>query len=329
LYKIVSLSPFPASLVRSFFAPASSKLGLEIEVVAINKFDMNLFQRELPTADFVVGDFSFAIPITAEMAELMKKVKLIQQPSTGYDHIDIQACRKKGIPVANIGGANSISVAEYTIAVALLLEKRIMYSHNKLLQGQWAQSELMSLPGELNGKIWGVIGLGRIGKAVSSRAEALGASVIYYDILRVESEEEKFGLKYRELPKLLSESDVVSIHTPLTKETTKLIGERELRMMKPTSVIVNPARGEIVDEDALAKAVMEGWIAGAGVDVYTAEPPPTSHPLILAAREGAPLVLTSHIAGATNEARQRIIQFAIENIVRTMLGQKPENVVNP
>ena len=328
MFRIVSLSPFPSSLVRSFFAPAISKLGIEVEVLTVNKFDMSVFQKELPNADFVIGDFSFAIPITAQMADLMQKVKLIQQPSTGYDHIDIEACKRKGIPVANIGGANSISVAEYTITVALMLVKRIIYSHNRLLQGTWAQSEMMNVPGELNGKIWGVIGLGRMGKGVASRAKSLGMSVVYFDTVKFGSDEESLGVSFRPLLKLLSESDVISVHTPLTKETTKLIGERELRMMKPSAVLVNPARGEIVDEEALARATREGWIAGAAVDVFTREPPPRDHPLIMAAKDGAPLILTSHIAGATSETRQRIIQFAIENVVRVMTGQNAENVVN-
>jgi phosphoglycerate dehydrogenase-like enzyme len=119
------------------------------------------------------------------------------------------------------------------------------------------------------------------------------------------------------------------MHAPLTNETTtKMIGERELRMMRPTAVLVNPSRGEIVDEESLALAVREGWISGAAVDVYSKEPPPQDHPLVQAAKEGAPLILTSHIAGATGEARQRIIQFAIENILRSMSGAKVENVVN-
>lgn len=330
MYRIVSLSPLPASLVRSFFASQASKIGVDVEVIAINKYDMPIFERELPLADYVIGDFTFAIPITAEMAELMGKVKLVQQPSTGYDHIDIEACRRKGIPVANIGGANSISVAEYTITVALVLIKRIFYSHNKLLQGNWAQSELMNVAGEINGKTWGIVGLGRIGKAVSSRARSLGASVVYYDVIRTNpSEEGSLGVTFRPLAKLISESDIISIHAPLTQETTKLISEREFRIMKPTAVLVNPSRGEIVDEEALALAVREGWIAGAAADVYSKEPPSPEHPLVLAAKEGAPLILTSHIAGATSEARQRIIQFAIENVLRSIMGKKVENIVNP
>jgi phosphoglycerate dehydrogenase-like enzyme len=170
MYRVVSLSPLPTSLVRSFFASQASRLGIDVEVIGISKYDLATFQKELPLADYIIGDYSFAIPITAEMVDLMMKVKLIQEPSTGYDHIDTEACKKKGIPVANIGGANSISVAEYTITVALVLIKRILYSHNKLLHGSWSQGELMNVQGEINGKSWGVVGLGRIGRAVASRA---------------------------------------------------------------------------------------------------------------------------------------------------------------
>jgi phosphoglycerate dehydrogenase-like enzyme len=330
LPKIVSFSPLPSSLVRNFFGQAVSKYGLDVQVVAIDKFDKALIQRELSDADYVIGDYSFAIPITQEMVDVMTKVRLIQQPSTGYNHIDIEACKKKGIPVSNIGGANAISVAEHSIALALVLLKRITYAHQKILEGEWAQSDLMNVASELFGKTWGIIGLGRIGGAVSERVRALGGKTIYYDVNRLsEDKEEALGILFRPLKNLLSESDIVSIHTPLTTETMKLIGEKELRFMKPTAVFVNPSRGELVDEEALGKALREGWIAGAGVDVFTKEPPPKDNPLIIAARDGAPIVLTPHIAGATNEARQRIIGVTVENILRVMLGQKPENVVNP
>lgn len=286
-------------------------------------------KRELSDADFVIGDYSFVIPITADMVDVMTKVKLIQQPSTGYEHIDVGACTKKGIPVANIGGANSISVAEHTIALALVLLKRIGYGHEKLLKDEWVQDELMNQASELYGKTWGVIGLGRIGREVASRAAAFGARIVYYDARPLSPEEEaKMGVSFRLLPRLLSEADVVSIHAPLNDQTRKMVGERELRLMRPSVVFVNPSRGELVDEDALARAVSEGWIAGAGVDAFSKEPPGPDHPLVKAAKEGANLVLTPHTAGATNEARLRIIQVTIENVIRVMMGQNPENVVN-
>jgi lactate dehydrogenase-like 2-hydroxyacid dehydrogenase len=263
------------------------------------------------------------------MCEAMTKVKLIQQPSTGYNHIDISACAKRGIPVANIGGANAISVAEHTIAMGLVLLKRITYAHEKMLEGNWVQGELLTLATELSGKTWGLIGMGRIGREVASRAKSLGAQVVYYDVKRLSTDEEaKLDCSFRQLQRLLSESDVVSIHVPLTHETEQMIGERELRMMRPTSMFINPSRGELTDEEALGRALREGWIAGVGVDVFSKEPPDETNPLISAAKEGLNIVLTPHIASATSDARMRIVQVTVENVLRVMLGQKPQNVVN-
>jgi phosphoglycerate dehydrogenase-like enzyme len=327
--KVLILSPLPEGVIRSLFAESLAKYKLEANFVTINEYDLSALKRELTDTDIVVGDYTFKIPITAEMCDAMIKVKLIQQPSTGYDHIDIRACAKKGIPVANIGGANAISVAEHTIALALVLLKRITYGHQKILEGTWAQAELLNVATELHGKTWGLVGLGRIGREVASRAKCLGAQIIYYDVKKLpEDEESKLGYSFRQLPRLLSESAVVSIHVPLTQETEHMIGEKEFRMMRPTSVFINPSRGELTDEAALAKAVREGWIGGAGIDVFSKEPPDIAHPLISAAKEGFNIVLTPHIAGATSDARMRIIQVTVENVLRVMLGQKPQNVVN-
>jgi phosphoglycerate dehydrogenase-like enzyme len=329
LFKVVSLSPLPEGVVQGFLGSYIEQHHLEAKVVGVQGLDSEQIKKELRDADFVIGDYSFSIPITADVVEVMTKVRLIQQPSTGYEHIDVGACAKKGIPVANIGGANSISVAEHTITLALMLVKRVVYGHEKLLADVWTQDELMNQASELYEKTWGVIGLGRIGRMVASRAAAFGMKVVYFDARPLSPEEEtKEGVSFRPLPRLLSEADVVSIHVPLTEQTKRMIGERELRLMRPSAVFVNPSRGELVDEEALARAVSEGWIAGAGVDVFSKEPPGPNHPLLVAAKEGANLVLTPHIAGATNEARLRIIQVTIENVVRVMMGQSPENVVN-
>jgi phosphoglycerate dehydrogenase-like enzyme len=327
--KVLVLSPLPEGVIRSLFAENLTKYKLDANFVTINEYNLDALKRELGDTDIVIGDYSFKIPINAEMCEAMTKVKFIQQPSTGYDHIDIKACAKRGIPVANIGGANAISVAEYTITLALVLLKRITYANQKMLEGNWMQAELLNVSTELNGKTWGLIGLGRIGREVANRAKSLGAQIVYYDVARLpEAEEGKLGCSFRPLQKLLSESDVVSIHVPLTAQTTGMIGERELRMMRSSSVFINPSRGELTDEAALGRAVSEGWIGGAGVDVFSKEPPDITHPLISAAKDGANIVLTPHTAGATSDARLRIIQVTVQNVLRVMLGQKPENVVN-
>ena len=330
MLKVLILSPLPEGLVRMLFAEQLEKHKMEANFVAITEPDVELLKRELVDTDVVIGDYTFRIPITAEMVESMERVKLVAQPSTGYDHIDLEACRKKGIPVCNIGGANAISVAEHTMALALMLLKRINYAHQRMLEGVWVQEELLNVSSEVHGKTWGIIGLGRIGREVAARAKAMGASVAYTDLARMEpAEEEKVGVRFLALPKLLAESDVVSIHVPLNDKTRRMIGERELRLMKSYSVFVNVSRGELVDEEVLAKAVAEGWIGGAGVDVFSREPATPDHPLLVAARQGTNVVLTPHIAGATNDARMRIIQVTVENVMRVLLGQPPANVVNP
>jgi len=328
--RIVVLSPMPEGLIRLFFAESMEKYKIEADFKTINELDMEKLKSELRDADVVIGDYTFKIPITSEMVDAMTRVRLIAQPSTGYDHIDLVACRGRGIPVSNIGGANSVSVAEHTIALALDLVKRIGYAHRRITEGAWVQEELLNVAAEVYGKTWGVIGMGRIGREVTSRAKAMGANVVYTDIVRLpEPDEQKQGVTFLPLQRLLSESDMVSIHVPLTNKTRGMIGEKELRLMKSYAVFVNVSRGELADEGALAKAVTQGWIGGAGVDVFTTEPIARDNPLLAAAREGANIVLTPHVAGATNDARLRIIQTTVENVVRVAMGQPPINVVNP
>ena len=320
----------PEGLIRLFFAESLEKHDIDAEFKTISEPGSQELQQELRQADIIIGDYTFRIPIDAKAVDAMDKVRLIAQPSTGYDHIDLAACKRRGIPVANIGGANAISVAEHTLALALVLLKRIGYAHRRIMEGAWVQDELLNVAAEVHGKTWGIIGLGRIGREVAWRARAMGASVVYYDLLKLpEAEEQRLGVAFLTLQRLLAESDVVSIHVPLTGETRKMMGEKEFRLMKSYAVFVNVSRGELTDEAALARAVTQGWIGGAGVDVFSAEPVTPENPLVVAARDGANVVLTPHIAGATNDARLRIIQATVDNVVRVALGQPPVNVVNP
>jgi phosphoglycerate dehydrogenase-like enzyme len=320
----------PEGLIRLFFAESMEKYKIDADFATVNDPDSERLRKELEDADIVIGDYTFKVPITAEMVDLMTKVKLIAQPSAGYDHIDLAACRRKGIPVCNIGGANAVSVAEHTLALALMLLKRIVYAHRRMTEGSWVQEELLNIAAEVHGKTWGIIGLGRIGREVAWRAKAMGANIVYTDLVRLpETEEQKLGVAFLELQRLLAESDVVSIHVPLTDKTRGMMGEKEFRLMKSYAVFINVSRGELTDEVALARAITQGWIGGAGVDVFSSEPVGPENPLLMAAKEGANIVLTPHIAGATNDARLRIIQATVENVVRVVLGQPPLNVVNP
>ncbi len=329
-YVIASMSPLPESLIESYFAPYLKGTGIEVEVVGVYGKSGEELREVLRRTDVVIGDYTFKMKIDEEVCSYMEKVKLIQQPSTGFDHIDVEACRRRGIPVANAGGSNSLSVAEYTIMAALALLKRLIYAHEKTRQGEWPQWELMDLGTyDLYGKTWGIIGLGRIGSEVAKRLKPWGVRLLYYDKVRRRDLEESLGVEYRRLPRLLRESDIVSIHLPLTEETRGMIGERELRAMKPGAILINPSRGEIVDEEALAKALREGWIGGAALDVYSREPPGEDHPLIRLAREGrVNIIVTPHIAGANTDARQRIVRFSVENVLRVLRGEEPQAVVN-
>jgi len=325
---VASFSPLPESFIKGLFAPYASEVPGELEVVVLYDKPREEIIRVLGEADIVIGDYTFKMKIDSEMCYAMKKAKLLQQPSTGYDHIDIEACREAGVPVANAGGANAVSVAEYTVMAALILLKRIVEAHERTTKGEWPQWELMQKGTfDLESKVWGIIGLGRIGREVARRVRVFGARILYYDIRRLGEEEEKdLGVEYRSLPRLLRESDIVSIHVPLTDKTRHMIGERELRAMKPTAILINPSRGEIVDEEALARALSEGWIMGAAVDVYSQEPPPPNHPLLRL--RNVNLLLTPHIAGANTDARARIIEFSIKNVVNVLKGGKPQAVVN-
>ncbi len=330
MYKVVVLSPLPEGLVRMLFAEHLEKNKIEAEFSCLpfgtSKEEL---ARNLEDADIVIGDYTMRVKLNSDLISHMKKVRLIAQPSTGYDHIDIEACRTMGIPVSNVGGANSVSVAEHTVALALALVRKMIYSHNSVVEGKWIQDELMNTTWELSGKTWGIAGMGRIGREVASRVYHMGARVIYHDLKRLDANEEaEYGASFTNLTRLLAESDVLSVHLPLNKSTEGIFGEREFRTMKPSSVFVNVSRGGLVDEKALARAVLEGWIAGAGVDVFREEPPSHDNPLLVAARQGANIILTPHIAGATSDSRIRIIQVTVENVMKVMLGQKPENVVN-
>ncbi|HIC87764.1 MAG TPA: D-glycerate dehydrogenase, partial [Aquificae bacterium] len=198
--------------------------------------------------------------------------------------------------------------------------------------GKWYRSgtglhpELL-LGMELEGKVLGIIGLGRIGRAVARiGAKGFGMKVLYYSRHRApERVEKELNATYVPLDTLLRESDIVSIHTPLTPETKYMIGERELRLMKPTAILVNTARGAVVDTNALVKALKEGWIAGAGLDVFEQEPLPPDHPLTKLPN----VVLAPHIGSATKEARERMTCAVLENLLAFKRGEVPPNLVNP
>jgi glyoxylate reductase len=324
MVKIVSFAPLPKPLVESLI---SSVYSGEFDVVTVSEYNEAEVIEIVKDAEIIIGDYTFKIPITRKMLEVMENVKLIQQPSTGYDHIDIDAARELGIAVANVAGVNAPSVAEHTVMCALVLLKRLLYAHQRTSSGEWAQEDMFNLGFyELAGRTWGILGMGRQGVEVARRLQGWDVGIIYNDLERKKEIEDKYRAEFRDFESLLRESDILSIHLPLTPETEGLIGEEEFRKMKNSAILINVARGEIIEEKALVRALKEKWIAGAALDVYSKEPlPPDSELFDL---KDANLILTPHIAGATNEARLRIIREALNNIGRVLRGEEPLNVVS-
>jgi len=322
--RIVVLAPLTEEVARGMLAGATDRDDVSIEVYG-GEPGPGLVEA-VRGADVILGDFTFRLPIDAEAAKAAKGCMLIQQPSIGYQHIDLEATRVAGIPVANAGAANAIGVAEQTIMFMLCLLKKALYFHDRTARGEWAQQDIFTLGlNEAYGKTLGIVGMGHIGKEVAVRAKALGCRIVYADVRSLPADmEAELGAERMDLDELLRISDIVTLHVPLTPETTKLIDGERLALMKPDAFLLNLARGEVIDEEALAKALEEGRLAGAGIDVFTREPVDPDNPLLASDK----VFLSPHVSGGTNESRVRILAITVENIMRVLNGEKPQNVVN-
>jgi phosphoglycerate dehydrogenase-like enzyme len=325
--KVLVLSPLPEAVIQALLSGRVS--SEELEDVSVVPYQGTL-KKELieavSNAHIIIGDYTNNIALDAEVIRAAKRCIFIQQPSTGFQHIDVDEATRAGIPVANVAGANTFAVAEHTIMLILACLKKLLLAHEKTKRGEWAQDE-MPMYGvfELFEKTLGIIGMGRIGKEVAKRARPFSPHMVYYDVNRLPlQEEEELGVTYRPLDELVAESDVITLHLPLTPQTENMLSADRIARMKPNAVIINVSRGAIVDEAALAYALKEGRIQGAGLDVFTTEPISPENPML----DVPNAILTPHIAGATNESRVRIIDLTIDNVVRVLRRQEPVNIVN-
>lgn len=271
--------------------------------------------------------------ITAFVLENIPSIKIIQTMGVGYDHLDIPAATRLQIPVANVPGANASSVAEHTIGGLIALQRRFLESDAAITAGNYLSFRNRALGEglrEIRGSKIGLVGFGNIARQVAKIAITLGASVSYFAAHRQPSAvESQFPVEYEPLETLLTTSDVVSLHVPLTDQTRNLIGARELALMPPGSILINTARGEIVDQAALAEALENGRLLGAAVDAFAPEPPDPQHPLLnLSPAAANRLLLTPHTAGVTLGAYKRMIETAFANMTRAVRGENPENIVN-
>ncbi len=265
--------------------------------------------------------------IDAEVMDAAPNLKVISTYSVGFDHIDVEEATKRGIYVTHTPGVLTDAVAELTVGLILSICRRILEADKVIRTGQWNKPwNPFFLTGmELKGKTLGIVGFGRIGRAVAKKMSGFEMRILYYDVRRDEKAEKELGAQYADLETLLKESDIVSLHVPLTKQTYHMIGEKELKLMKPTAYLINTARGAVVDTEALVRALKEGWIAGAALDVFEQEPLPPDHPLTKLEN----VVLTPHIGSATVEARSRMAELAAKNLVAVLKGEMPPALVNP
>ena len=306
---------------RSEFMVGQAPAELEVTVVDPGLSDEEKAQLCKDADAIISSDISTAV------LRQCPTVKLIQPLRAGYDRLDLEAILEMGIPVANNGGANAIAVAEHSIALMINVGKRLMLQWDSTTNHRkWrADLYLMDLS-ELTDKTVGIVGLGRIGKHLAKRLTGFDTHTIYYDIEEIPQDVQK-ELKAEPVPfdDLLRESGIVSMHVPLTRRTRGMMSDREFGMMKNTAILINACRGPVVDEKALYRALQEGQIAAAGLDVLEAEPPPEENPLF----DLDNVVITPHMAGQSQETTLRAASFAYGNIMRVLAGNQPESLVTP
>jgi len=252
------------------------------------------------------------------------QLKIIANYAVGFDNIDIQAAKARNIMVTNTPGVLTEAVAEHTFALLIACAKHIVEADRFTREGKFKQWEPKGFLGpQLQGKTLGVVGLGRIGSMVAQIAKkGFGMKVVYYDVKPNPDFEKEFEAQFLSLEDLLKNSDFVSLHVPLLPQTRHLINEERLKMMKKEAILINTSRGPVVDEQTLIKALKEGWIAAAGLDVYEFEPN-----LVPGLAQLSNVVLTPHTASATFEARNAMSKMAAENIIAALSSQTPPNLV--
>jgi glyoxylate reductase len=265
-------------------------------------------------------------PIDADVIEAGKNLRVISQYAVGVDNIDLAAATEHGIPVGHTPEVLTEATADMTFALLMAIARRIPEAIERVKSGQWRTWEPMGL---LGADVWqttlGIVGLGRIGTAVARRARGFEMRILYHDPTRQPALEKELGLVYAPLEDLLAQSDFVSLHCPLNEETHHLIGEEALRQMDASAMLINAARGPIVDTEALMRALRDGWIAGAALDVTDPEPLPANHPLLNLSN----CIVVPHIASATFTARNRMATMAAENLLAGLRGNPLPYCANP
>jgi len=319
-------------LVGHTNAEPGSPVPEEMRVLQESGLEVTLISRMCRTEEDVIGlgrDVDALLvphaPITRRVMDSMPKLKVVVRYGHGFDVVDVPAATEHGVVVANVPYVAE-EVADHTLGLILACERKLAMLDRAIRAGRWQEAKGRLAPmSRIAGQALGLVGFGRIAQAVARRALGLGMVCLAHDPFLSAASIRERGVEPVAMEELLARSDFVSIHTPLNDETFHLISEKELRLMKPTAYLINTCRGPVVDEKALIKALQEGWIAGAGLDVFEVEPLPADSPLVTMEN----VILTPHSAGYSDASRPEGRSRAALEAVRVLKGYWPENLVNP
>ncbi len=303
-------------------------------------YDVYMWKGDAPPHyDFLVDEAMKSDALTTLLSDridcnLLKsaspKLRIVAQYAVGCDNVDLECATRLGIYVTNTPGVLTEAVADLTWALIMAVARRIVEADRYVRGGDWGRSgigwhPMLLLGTDVYGKTIGIIGMGRIGQAVARRARGFDMRILYNSRRRLPSDvERELDAEYVSLEELLRDSDVVTLHVPLTSETRHIIDEGKLRLMKRTAMLVNTSRGGVVSTSALVKALKKGWISGAGLDVFDEEPLPPGHPLTMLDN----VVLAPHVGSGTKKTRERMAYLVAENLIAFHLGRVPPNLVN-
>ena len=323
-------------MAKVFVTRRIPEVGLELLRAAgltVDSYDQDEpIPRETFLTDVGTGGYGALLTTLSERIddELLdaagESLKIVANFAVGYDNVDVQACTARGVAVSNTPGVLSKATADQAMMLMLAVARRVIEGHRLVAMSQWAGWAPLQLLGQdLGGRTLGIVGMGRIGREVAKRAQAFDMTVRYHNRSRDTDAEHRLGVEYEaDLYALLAAGDVISLHCPLTEQTRHLIDRRALETMKPNAILVNTARGEIVDEEALAEALATGKIWGAGLDVFEQEPRVTDR-----LKHLPNVVLAPHLGSATKATRDAMATLCAEAIVSVLKGESVPQLLNP
>lgn len=316
-YRVVHTDAYPGRLIKEEFEELEK---VNAEVILTNCKTEDEIIEAARDADAILSVFS---PLTRRVIATLQNCKVIARYGIGVDNIDVKAATDYSIIVANVPDFCFEEVSNHAILLLLVCAKKLVFLNNGTKQGRWDHSPAPM--GPIYGQTLGLMGCGNIGRATAKKARCFGLRLLGYDPYVDESLAKQYEITLVSLPELLKESDFVSVHTPLTKETRHMMGEKEFKQMKPSAYFINTARGSVVDEPALIKALREGWIAGAGLDVFEKEPIERDNPLLKMDN----VVVAPHSASYSDASFSLLRRRVGEAAASVARGRWPRSVVNP